>query len=79
MIYHKVKLDDATVIKAELYEDEIFADCPYCGKEHQIEPEQLAAMLTNGEDFAGTTFWCTGHLEKQKLKESWYKFNRPRR
>jgi transcription elongation factor Elf1 len=43
MIYVKTKINDDLEIKVAIYGDEFFCDCPVCGKEVHIEPEDLPA------------------------------------
>lgn len=58
MIYHKFQVDDRQTVINEIYDDEFVAYCPVCGKEHQVEPRQIADILTRGDDFSGTSVYC---------------------
>ncbi|MBP1971636.1 hypothetical protein J2Z83_003787 [Virgibacillus natechei] len=60
MLYHKFSLGDSRTLIAELYEDEIITFCPTCGKEHQLEPEEIADIINRGSDFVGTSYFCNG-------------------
>lgn len=59
MLYHKFLLNGRKM-KAELYEDEIVTFCPTCGKEYQLEPEEIADIINSGSDFSGTSIYCNG-------------------
>lgn len=58
MLYIKTKLNEHVEIKVELYEDEIYTRCGGCNKEVPIEPENIATIINEGSNFAGTTFYC---------------------
>ena len=57
MLYHKVKFRNDIEIRIPLYDDEIFATCPDCGKEVQIDTESLEEILNHG-DLSSTTVCC---------------------
>lgn len=67
MIYVKKQFEDMT-IKFDLYEDEVFSSCPVCGKEHSVEPEELADLINQGNDFSGTIYYCNECAEKKKAE-----------
>jgi uncharacterized protein with PIN domain len=58
LLYIKTKLNEHVEIKVELYEDEIYTRCGGCNKEVPIEPENIATIINEGSNFAGTTFYC---------------------
>lgn len=64
MLYVKTRLNDQVEIKVELYDDEIFTSCVSCGKEMQVEPEEVADIINEGCDFVGTSFYCPNCLPK---------------
>lgn len=64
MLYVKAKLSESVEINVDLYEDEIYSTCPGCGKEVHVEPEHLARIITDGDDFSGTSFYCEVCSEK---------------
>ena len=57
MFYVKTKISNSVEIKAELYEDEIYTQCPKCGKEIQIEAEELANIIKD-QALASTSVYC---------------------
>ncbi|TFJ92174.1 hypothetical protein [Lentibacillus salicampi] len=61
MLYIKKSTDDVEM-KMDLYEDEIFSSCPICGKEHEVQPDELAHIIQSGDDFSGTSIFCNGCL-----------------
>jgi uncharacterized protein with PIN domain len=58
LIYVKTKLNEHVEIKVELYEDEIYTRCGGCYKEMPVDLENIATIINEGSDFAGTTFYC---------------------
>jgi uncharacterized protein with PIN domain len=58
LLYIKTKLNEHVEIKVELYEDEIYTRCGGCNKEMPVEPENIATIINEGSNFAGTTFYC---------------------
>jgi hypothetical protein len=58
LLYIKTELNEHVEIKVELYEDEIYTRCGGCYKEMPVEPENIANIINEGSDFAGTTFYC---------------------
>lgn len=56
MVYIKREYDDGTTIKIPLEEDgTVYTDCPFCGKEQQVELEEF---IDHGFDFASTQMMC---------------------
>ena len=66
MIYHKFKLTDNVEVKAELYEDEIFTDCPDCGKEIEVTLADFCHIYMEEADLAGTSFFCNECTKKRQ-------------
>ena len=66
MLYIKTKLNEEITLSVPLYDDEIYTQCPGCGAEHAVEPEILAHILNEGDDFASATVYC----EKCSKKET---------
>ena len=58
MFYLKTRITDEVEIKVPLYDDEIFFYCINCGKEMQIETEELAQILQKGS-LCGTSICCS--------------------
>ena len=56
MVYIKKRFEDME-IRLDVYEDEFFTQCPTCGKERQLDNEDLIGILKDG-DFSGTTMFC---------------------
>jgi hypothetical protein len=60
IFYVKVTLPNGKTIKQQLYDDEIFTDCGGCGKEMQVDIEELADSILNyGGDLIGSTWYCS--------------------
>lgn len=57
MFYIKTEISDNVGIKVDLYDDEIYTQCPKCGKEIQIETEVLKQVLEDG-DLASSSLYC---------------------
>lgn len=57
MFYVKTNISDDVEIKVDLYDDEIFTQCPKCGKEIPVETEDLKLVLKDG-DFASSSLYC---------------------
>lgn len=57
MFYVKTNISDDVEIKVDLYDDEIYTQCPKCGKEIQVETEVLRQVLLDG-DLASTSLYC---------------------
>jgi hypothetical protein len=66
VLYTKVKLSDDVVLIVPIYDDEIYTICPECGVEHAVDPEIIAHMLNEGDDFASASVYC----EKCSKKET---------
>jgi hypothetical protein len=73
MLYIKTQLTDQVEIKIDLYEDEIFTTCPSCGKEFQLESEDLKQI----EDWASTSISCGNEKCNKWMKEEVEKINFP--
>lgn len=58
MIYHKFSINDEIEIRVPLYDDEIFTQCPGCGKEIQIDSNLLTDIIKDGGDMGGTSIYC---------------------
>ncbi|NTZ20900.1 hypothetical protein EXW96_26295 [Paenibacillus sp. JMULE4] len=65
MLYLKTKLGDDVEIKIPLYDDEIYSQCPKCGIEHAVEPEIIAHIIREGDDFSSTSICCEVCSEKE--------------
>lgn len=57
MLYIKTNISDNIEIKVDIYDDEIFTQCPKCGKEIQVETEVLKKILEDG-DLASSSLYC---------------------
>lgn len=57
MFYIKTDINNSMEIKVDIYDDEIYTQCPKCGKEMQVEKEDLIQVLQDG-DFASTSIYC---------------------
>lgn len=57
MFYVKTKISDDVEVKVDLYDDEIYTQCPKCGKEIQVETGELNQVLENG-DLANSSLYC---------------------
>ena len=57
MFYVKTNLNKNIEIKVDLYDDEIFTQCPKCGKEIQVDNETLANILKDA-DLSSTSLYC---------------------
>ncbi|MCC2249111.1 hypothetical protein JUJ52_03945 [Virgibacillus sp. AGTR] len=58
MIYIKAKLNRDVEIKVDLYGDEFRSFCPKCAKEFDISIEEVADLVKDGRDLAGTAIYC---------------------
>ncbi len=67
MLYIKTEISDNVEIKVDLYEDEIYAQCPRCGKEIQVSTDVLKDILEDG-NLSGTSLYC-GECSKQKIEK----------
>lgn len=68
MFYVKTNLNENIEIKVDLYDDEIFTQCPKCGKEIQVEPEELAEIIKN-QGLASTSIYCE-ECSKKRISSS---------
>lgn len=55
MFYLKTKINDETAIITELTGENVFAFCPECGKEFEID---LHDVFADGGDLYGTAVYC---------------------
>lgn len=58
MLYTKARLGENIEVKIPLYDDEIYTQCPGCGIEHTVEPDILAHIINEGDDFASASVYC---------------------
>lgn len=65
MFYVKKEIGNDIVVKIDLYDDEIYTQCPICGEEIQIDGEFLAQIL-NGGDLIGTSVYCEKCSKKRR-------------
>lgn len=65
MLYLKAQINEQVELKIDLYDDEIFTTCPGCGKEVQVEPQDLVEIIQSGGDFVGTNIYCNGCFSKK--------------
>ncbi|MCR6116608.1 hypothetical protein HXA31_19970 [Salipaludibacillus agaradhaerens] len=61
MIYVKIN-DQSVQVIAEFYGDELFTKCPLCGEEKELTLEEVADIERQGDDLAGTSYYCKGCL-----------------
>ncbi|PKR86126.1 hypothetical protein [Heyndrickxia camelliae] len=64
MFYVKTKINDHVEIKIDLYEDEIFTQCPDCGVEQEVDNQTLISVLEDDGDFASTSIYCADCSQK---------------
>lgn len=57
MFYIKTNISNGVEIKIDLFEDEIYTQCPKCGKEIQINSEELADIIKD-QYLASTNVYC---------------------
>lgn len=57
MFYVKTNISDDIEIKVDLYDDEIYTQCPKCGKEIQLEAEHLAEIVKD-QGLSDTSTYC---------------------
>ena len=57
MLYVKTNISSDVQIKVDLYDDEIYTQCPKCGKEMQVETEVLKQILEDS-DLASSSLYC---------------------
>lgn len=65
MFYIKKEVGNDIEVKIDLYDDEIFTQCPECGKEILVDTEMLIDVLSDG-DFLGTSVYCEKCSEKRR-------------
>lgn len=66
MVYIKSKISDNAEIKIDLYDDEIYTQCPKCGREMQVETEILRELLKDGCLVSASIYCseCSKSIEK---------------
>lgn len=87
MIYLKAKLNDDVEMKIDLYGDEFRFSCPKCTRECDINIEEVADIVKNGGDLAGTVVYCEqcssdeqkSHSRTGQLLEGTFGENKQRR
>lgn len=57
MFYIKTNISNGVEIKIDLFEDEIYTQCPKCGKEIQINSEELADIIKD-QCLTSTNVYC---------------------
>lgn len=55
MFFVKVKVNEATEIRAEITDENVFTICPVCGKEHAVE---ISEIYENGGDLYSSQVIC---------------------
>lgn len=68
MLYIKTRVSENIEIKVDLYEDEIYTQCPLCSKEMQVGFEELKDLLNQGGDFSSTVWYCEECSPKVSVK-----------
>lgn len=58
MFYIKTSLTEDIEIKVNLYDDEIYTQCPNCGKEIEVQPSTLKTVIEEDGLLTGTTIYC---------------------
>jgi len=58
MFYTKAKLWNGRTIEIDLYDDEFYSRCSGCGNELQFDSIEIANIIKNGGDLAGTSVVC---------------------
>ncbi|MBU5214392.1 hypothetical protein [Heyndrickxia oleronia] len=66
MFYLKTKINEHIEMKIDLYDDEIFTQCPDCGVEQEVETDVIIGVLKDGGDFASTSIYCKECSKKIK-------------
>ncbi len=65
MFYVKEKVSSAVDVKVEIHEDNVFCNCPRCGKEVEVD---IAELFSDGiSDLYGTFIYCID-CSKSKLR-----------
>ena len=68
MLYIKTQISENVEIKVDLYEDEIFTQCPMCAKEMQVDFDELKDSLNQGGDYSSTVWYCEECSPKVSIK-----------
>ncbi|MDE5569641.1 MAG: hypothetical protein K2I82_03175 [Ruminococcus sp.] len=55
MYYVKTKINEETTLTTELTDENVFTQCPECGKEFAID---LTDVFLNGGDLYSTVIYC---------------------
>lgn len=58
MFYTKATLWNGRTIEVELYDDEFYSKCSDCGTEIQFDSVEIAQLVNDGGDLAGTSVKC---------------------
>jgi hypothetical protein len=58
MLFVKAKINEEIEIKVPLYSDQIYSNCPVCGKETEIDEGVLHSILEEDGDFSSTSVYC---------------------
>lgn len=56
MFYVKEKISDGAEINIEITDENVFNQCPQCGKEVQVDIESL--LKSENSDLFGTSVFC---------------------
>lgn len=64
MFYVKSRINDETTITTELTDENVYTQCPECGKEFSVD---LYDVFSNGGDLYSTAIYCAEcSAEKEK-------------
>lgn len=63
MFYIKTNISDNVQIEVDLYEDEIYTQCPKCGKEIQIDSDELSEVIKE-QGLVSTSIYCKDCLKE---------------
>ena len=55
MYYVKTKINEETAITTEITDENVFTQCPECGKEFNVD---LYDVFSNGGDLYSTAIYC---------------------
>lgn len=65
MFYVKTKINEETTITTELTDENVFTQCPECGKEFEID---LYDVFADGGDLFGTAIYCSNKCFSKRNK-----------
>ena len=68
MIYLKKEINGKEV-RIDIYDDEFFYTCLDCGEEFQLDVMEVAEIIKDGGDFAGTSIVCPECTVKRKSRK----------